>query len=352
MKKQILILVFLVLATFANVSKSFGQAIAPTGVAPRPLTLVDDAMKPFAGKPYNYSAIISPVGGNAYWYATKNTTFMSGGLRPVGIELPISATSIIAGTNYVSLAAANSTPTTTNITWSTDVLSGVNATTTPLFVVVEYNGPTCTTNNNVKVIQIVPQNAFTIDLTNMTHLTPTALSYNVPESQCYAGITSSKWVSGTGVTNDYGTNTLYFELVAANFSGKFKPEFKLSGLNSTQTADVAWDIAVNGSYSNIVATNIASPGSILPVQTVSTTLTNTSGGVAIYIKVTVKNNGYEGLTDDKITLAVDATDNSGNKDVIPAGTDKAAFAELAFQTLNLRPNVTAGAGVTFITQVP
>lgn len=360
MKRQIFILVFLVLATFASVSQSYGQAIA--GFAPRTLTLANDAMNPIAGKPYDYSAIISPLGGNAYWYATKNTTFMTAGARPAGIELPVSATSIIAGTNYVTLAAAAATPTLTNIIWSSDVLNGVNATTAPLFVVVEYNGPTCTTNNNVKVMQIVPKNAFTIDLTNMTHVvpvtnpTPTALPYGDAESQCYAGIVSSVWASATGLTNNYGVNVLYFELVAANFSAAFKPTFQLLGVKGTQTAAIDWGTTI-GTYGHAVGSGIglAAMPYTSSEQTVSTTLTNTSGGAAIYIRVTVTNNGYEGLMNDAITLKVDATDNSaptGNPDVNPDGTVKGAFAELASQTLNLRPTVTAGTGVTFVTQVP
>jgi len=356
MKKQIFILVFLVVATFASVTKSYGQAIAPTVVAPRPLTIVDTPLAPFAGKPYNYSAVINPVGGNAYWYATKSTTFMTAGARPVGIELPVSATSILAGaTNYMTLAAAATTPTSTTITWTSDVLNGVNATTAPMFVVVEYNGPVCTTSNNVKVIQIIPQNAFTIDLTNMTHGGPVALPYGTAENQCYAGIVSSSWASATGVTNNYGVNILYFELVAANFTDAFKPTFKLTGVKGTQTAAIDWGTTI-GTYGTSAGTGIALAAMpyTSPQQTVTTSLTNTTGGAAIYIRVTITNNGYEGLTADPITLAVDATDNSvvPNPDVNPDGTAKAAFSELALQTLDARPTVTAGVGVTFVAQVP
>ncbi|MCX6236041.1 MAG: hypothetical protein NTY07_00560 [Bacteroidia bacterium] len=349
---------FLVLATFASVTKSYGQAVA--GLAPRPLTITDDAMQPIAGRPYTYSAVINPVGGQAYWYATKATTFMTAGARVAAIELPVSATSILAGaTNYMTLAAAGTSPTSTTITWTSDVLNGINATTSPLFVVVEYNGPApCTTSNNIKVMQIVPRNAFTIDITNMTHATPTALAYGVAESQCYAALVSSSWdVATSKMVNDYGVNDLYFEVVAANFTGAYKPTLKLSGLQSTQTADINWDVAVGGTYANSAGSAL---GTAMPftsaTQNVTTTATDTHLGVAIYVRVRVKNNGYEGLTalGDDITLAVDATDNSAtpNQDVMPDGTAKAAFAELAIQKLHARPTVTAGAGVTFIVQKP
>jgi hypothetical protein len=362
MKKQILVLVILVVAVFASVTKSYGQAIA--GLAPRVASGADDASHPIAGKPYDYSAIINPVGGTASWYATKSTTFMTAGAR-VATPIVNDATGAtgVKATNYNTPGiVVASPPSTTNITWSGAVLSGVNATTSPLFVVVEYTGPVAgCANNNIKVMQITPVSAFTIDLTNMTHATPTALAYGAAENQCYAGIVSSGWDVASGkMINDYGVNTLYFELVAANFYGGFKPQFKLTGLKSTQTADIAWDVAVGGTYANVVGTGInlgAMPYTSAPgAQTVTTALTSTNGGAAIYIKVTVNNHGYEGLTADDITLAVDAVDNAGNDDVddvTPAlGTAKGAFTELAKQTLNARPDVTAGTGVTFITQQP
>ena len=365
MKKQIFILVFLVVATFASVSKSYGQAVAPTVVAPRPLTLVDSPLAPIVGKPYTYSATINPATGNAFWYATTATTFMTAGARPGTNVIAASATSVIPDAapaigNYATLTptAADGT-TSTKFTWASTLLNGKNATTAPLFVVVEYNGPVCTTSNNVKVMQIIPQNAFTIDLTNMTNAGPVALPYGTPESQCYKGIVSSSWVSGTGLTNNYGTQVLYFELVAANFSVGFKPTFQLSGLKKSQTATIDWG-GVIGAYPTSASSTVAvvpplDPATFTsPQQTVTTTLTNTTGGAAIYIRVTINNNGYEGVTagGDAITLAVDAVDNSGNNDVTPAGIDKGAFAELAVQTLNARPAITPGAGMTFVTQVP
>jgi len=360
MKKQIFILVVLIVVTFASVSKSYGQnAVAPTVVAPRPLTLVDTPMAPIAGKPYDYSAIISPSDGTTFWYATKATTFMSGSFRVPGIEIANDATGAtgVNATNYITLSASATSPSTSNITWSSAVLNGVTAL-APLFVVVQYTGPaTGCTNNNIKVMQILPQNAFTIDLTNMTHAGPVALPYGTAESQCYTGIVSSTWASATGVTNNYGTQVLYFELIAAHFTVGFKPTFKLSGLKKSQTAAILWGTTI-GTYgtsagSTTPAVLPADPAVYTsPQQTVTSALTNTTGGAAIYIKVTITNNGYEGLSSDAITLAVDAVDNSGNNDVIPAGTDKGAFAELASQTLNARPTVTPGTGMTFVVQVP
>ncbi len=352
MKKQIFILVILFVAVFANVSKSYG-ADATIGLAPRPLTFVTtDAMNPIAGRPYTYSAIIDPVGGKAYWYATKSISFMATGSRSATV-IATSAATITDVVNYATLAPAVATPTSTTVTWSSNIFNGVTAA-APLFMVVEYAGPaTGCTNNNVKVMNIIPKNAFTIDITNIEDVSKTTLDYGVDESQCYAGIVSSSWALATGITNDYGVNYLYFEVVAANFTGIFKPTFQLSGLKGTQTAVVDWDVTVGGAYATNAIPAVTSTGATGPEQTVTTAATNTSAGVAIFVKVTVTNHGYEGISSDVIKLAVDATDNYGNADVNPDGTVKLpAFSELALQTLIARPKVTEGAGVTFVNQLP
>ncbi|HEY3389808.1 MAG TPA: hypothetical protein VGK38_09570, partial [Prolixibacteraceae bacterium] len=300
---------------------------------------------PVAGRPYDYSAIISPLGGKAYWYATKSTTFMTGGLR-VATEIPKDGVAILANaTNYMTLAAAATSPTTTQVTWTSAGLDGVTAA-VPLFMVVEYNSPTCTTTNNMKVMQIIPKNAFTVDITNMVHgATPTPLAYDAVESQCFANIVSAAFNTTTKVIDiDYGVNVLYYEIIAANFTGSYKPYFRLSGLKGTQTADIDWGVAV-GTYGTSAGTALASSMPYTsPAQTVSTTLTDTHLGVSIYVRVTVKNNGYEGITSDPITLAVEAVDGTvaANKDLDPDGVTMTPFGDLAVQTLNARPSVTAG----------
>jgi hypothetical protein len=231
-------------------------------------------------------------------------------------------------------------------------------------MVVEYNATaTCATSNNIKVVQITPQKAFTLDITNIAHVVapatvPTVASvqeYGDPESQCYAPVANSMW-NGTAMVNDYGVNDLYFELIAANFNTLYKPSFQLTGLKTSQTATITYDAAIGGTYATPItaATLVGVTGSVLtiPAITVNTAELTTDKGIAIYIKVSIKNNGYEGLSSDPITLAVDGVDDSGLDDVTPAGVAKAAYAEFALQTLNLRPTVTALAPTVFISQLP
>jgi len=339
MKKQILLLIMAILTAATT---AFSQALP--GTLPVPLTCsATDPLNPIAGRPYDYSAIINPTGGTAFWYATKSTTFTTAGAR-VATEIPADGVLISTGaTNYRTSTVSPTSPTTTNVTWTSAGLDGINATTAPLFMVVEYAGPTCA--NNMKVMQIIPKIAFTVDITNMLHgATPTSLAYGVAENQCYANVASATWSVADGkMTYDYGVNVLYFEVIAANFTGTYKPTLKLTGLQGTQTADIDWGYVI-GTYSNNLNTNAASPSVTTAQFSVTTTAPATNNGVSIYVRVTVKNHGWEGLGNDNISLAVEAVDGTlaANKDVDPDCTTFTDFGDLAMQTLNLRPTVTPG----------
>ena len=339
MKKQIFILV---IAVFASVATAFGQAVNNPAILPVPLTCTtNDPLNPIAGRPYDYTAILNPAGGSTYWYATKSTTFTTGGAR-VAVEIPADGTAIATGaTNYRTALNPATTPSTTQVTWTSAGLAGVTNL-VPLFMVVEYTGPTC--SNNMKVMQIIPKIAFTVDITNMVHgATPTTLAYGVAESQCFDVVQSSMW-DGTNIVIDYGKNILYYEVIAANFTGSYLPTFQLTGLTGTQTADIDWGTAV-GTYGNVAIAGASGATVTTPAQTVTTAATNTSTGVSIYVRVTVYNHGFEGLANEPIALAVEAVDGNtpGNPDVMPnCVVSPTPFEDTTTQNLNARPAVTPG----------
>lgn len=338
MKKQILFLTFLVLATVASVSNSYGQATA--GSTPRPLTScdLDDPLQPVAGRPYTYQAVINPAGGTAYWYATNSTTFTNGGAR-VATELIAGAggTDILSATNYMTSLTSATSPTSTTITWSSAGLEGINATTNPLFVVVEYEGPTC--SNNLKVMQILPQNAFTVDILNLDAADQSALTYDVTEEQCYSDVAGATFVNGE-IDYDFGINYLYYEVVAANFTSDYDLQFQIDGLITNQTASIDWGYT-KGTYDNSLGT--VTNTTPTAATTITTNETNTAAGVSIYVRVTVNNNDYEGLANQQITLAVDAVDSADLPDVLHTDCSvNTAFADIATQQLNARPTVTPG----------
>ena len=342
MKKQILVLI---VALFAiSFSSSFGQAVHDPAISSNPVVCANGPLNPIAGRQYDYQAVINPLGGMAYWYATNSPTFTTGGVR-VATQIPADGVKIATtATNYMNLAAASTSPTQTQVTWTTAGLAGVGypaSAGTPLFMVVEYAGPTCA--NNMKVMKIQPVNAFTLDITNIEDATGNTLGYGAAESQCVDIVRSSSYDDAAGdITIDYGADTLFYEVIAANFTGTYTTTFQVSGVQGTQTFDLDWGY-VKGTYNQAVIAGQASGTYISPVQSVSTTETNTEFGVSIYARVIVHNHGFETLTDTPISLAVEGFDANNNPDVLyTTCVAGAGYEDLPLQTINARPTVTPG----------
>ena len=339
MKKQILILI---LALFAiSFSSAYGQAVHDPAIDAIPVTCANGPLNPIAGRPYDYLAEIAPVAGMAYWYATKSTTFTTNGVR-VATEIPADGVAIAAGaTNYRTLAAAPASPTQTQVTWTTAGLAGVGYPASPLFMVIEYAGPTCA--NNMKVMKIQPVNAFTLDITNIENATGTTLGYGTAEDQCVDIVRSSSYDAALdNITIDYGADTLFFEVIAANFTGTYTTKIQVTGVQGTQTFDLDWGY-VRGTYDQPVVAGQASGLYTSPDQTVATAATNTEHGVSIYTRVIVHNHGFETLAATPISVAVEGHDANNNPDVLPATcAPGAGFEDIAMQTINPRPAVTPG----------
>jgi len=317
MKKQILILIVAIFAI--TVSTAYGQAVHNT--SPTALSCTSGPLNPIAGVPYDYSATFSPTGGNSYWYATTATTFIAGSARTANQEAAGGTFVTSASANYQTSTPVASNPSTTNITWNAAGLSTVTAA-APLFVVVDYTGSACA--NNMKVYKIEPLNGFTVDVFNSDATLSTPVL--TPTATCVSNIEGASY-DGTKIVTNYGKNVLYFEVVAANFTGTWTPAMAVTGLQGDQSATIEY------SYLKDFSTLI--------VGDVSTTETNTSDGVSIYVRVTVSNNTYEGLSSTPISLTVNGVSN-GLVDV--TNTDCATNSltdDVAVQTLNARPTVTS-----------
>jgi hypothetical protein len=328
MKKQILILIMALIAI--SFSTAYGQAIHHT--APQPLSCTTGPLNPVAGVPYDYSATLAPAGGNAYWYATTSTTFISGSAR-TAVEQAVGGTFVAAATNYQDAATVAASPTTTNITWNAAGLSTINAS-APLFLVVDYTAdPAINCANNMKVYQILPQNGFIVDVYNLDQSKANPV-FNTNVPTCVSNIAGASY-SGGAIVTDYGTNYLYYEIVAANFNSAWTPSFAVTGLQGSQTSVIEW------SYDNTFAT--------IEAGDVSTALTNTSAGVSIFVRVTIHNNTYEGLSDTPITLTVNGV-SDGLADVTNTDCTLTSLTDdQAIQTLKARPTVTGTTGTGFVT---
>lgn len=349
----------MILSFAAGTSQIFAQAT--DGSAPRTLSCdVTNPFTPIAGIPYDYSANVNPLNGEAYWYATTSTNFMAGGVITAAQE-PAPGPVVASATNYMTAAPVAVNPTTTTITWTS---AGLAAATVPptdppaLFVVVNYEASPTGCANNMKVYPIRPFNAFTVDITNIEDATKVPLPYDASEDQCAAGIVSASWTAlpapDGSIDYDFGVDTLYFEVVFANFTDTCYVSFQLGGMldiaPGDQTADIDWGYAI-GTYNHNVVTG--QPNGTYPeTEPVTTLLPNTSGGVSIYVRVIVHNNNTEGLAVIPVTLAVDAVNAASQPDVDNLTCLPNGFGDLALQNVNPRPAVSAVAPSVFLPVAP
>ncbi len=338
MKKHFLFSTMFALTT----ALSYGQATtATTGTAPTPVTCTDDALHPIIGKEYSYKGTGTPAGGTYHIFATNSTNFIqNGALNTTGAYTATNGL-LKAGTGYN--VNTNSTGE-TKLSWS-------GAAANPSFVVIQYkqNG-TCTTDN-LKVYKIEPKNAFIIEIRNMkkgtgNNFTTEALNTNI--DVCSANIQSATY-NGTKMVYNYGSQSFYYELIAANYDKDFTPKVKIDGLQTGQTAKLKW-----GYSKTTMNTEIASVTNNTEVtlpKIIADTAIEPSKGVSIYLELVVENGSYEGTTDKNITLSVDATSGTKNfKNVKRADcSDEADFADKAIQVLKARPAINPNSG-TFITQ--
>lgn len=345
MKKQILILSFIFVASIISISNASGQALP--GSSPRGIGCTDDALHPIAGKPYTYEVTANPTGGDFTWWVTKDANFIQ--TDGSGVRSYNNATDALAvdpsellGTsaNYnVSTTDGN----TVEITWSDAILSNTAYQTNPTFVAVYYNNSAVGCADNLKVYEIAPVNAFTVDILNYDHTNLSApLAYDATDSQCIADVSSATY-SGGAMQYLYGENVLVYEVVAANFTSSYTPTFAVSGLNPVQTYALEWtyDPPATWNASTVFTDYVANP-----TTAVTTTETNTSAGVSIYVRLTITNNNFEGLSALPVTLAVDGQNSIGEWDVdngdgtICNVTTAADQADTAIQTIEARPTIT------------
>lgn len=365
MKKQILFLAFLAISLIVGTSSAFGQ-LSPgvtisTGTQPIPaLTCAANAspLHPLAGQPYTYQ--MTGTNANLWtWFATKDPSFISTAangtttLNTTNMLTVASGALLNASATYgVATAGANSV----SITWSPSVIAGTGyqglpAPKTPTFVVGYATGQNCA--DNIQVYEINPIVNFTVDIANIDALGAT-LNWDIPTSQCADIVRSASYnATSKEIDVNYGTNTLYFEVAAANFVKNFTPVFRLiSGLSGAQSAVVT----LHASKANAIAgTNSlgtttwtsASVGSdwATGVALTATNAADIVNGVSVYVKVVITNSTYESLAANPFELAVDAreNDNTGIWDMEDADcatlADAADQVDRAVHTINPRPQL-------------
>lgn len=306
-------------------------------------------LKPVAGVSYKYSVKVEPAEESTIrWIATQHVNFIKDGTLTEDI-IPVEKDKLISAGNYYNNyadVAANGKDS-ISIKWSSKLLASTDS----IFVAAHVkNG--CT--DNFKVYKINSVNGFMVDIMNLKNdgLGLEALGYKEPYEQCFDKIASATWTD-TGMVYDYGTNILYYEVVATNFSDSWTPTFEIDGLQpdptgtNGQTATLEWSYTAGaGAVESIDLINNKPAPATKPVEIAKDT--DTSVGVSIYVKVTIRNNTYEGLSNTEIKLKVTGEDVAGNPDQLANGKgnggDDEDSTNIAKQILKSRPTITATSG--------
>jgi len=362
MKKQFFLVVMAVFAV--SITSVYGQ------LAPRAITCLSaDALHPIAGTPYTYEVTVpTPPGTKTYlWRVTQDQQFIVNKILVATPEIPgTSAFLAAAGANYnVGTVDGNSI----SLTWNSFTYDPAN----PVFVIINVvndNG-TCSPNN-MKVYKIQPINAFTLDIANLDRNQVLQPGYGTNIDRCISDIVSADYdpTAPEGVIYDFGADTLYYEVVAANWSDAWLPSLTITGYDPEETiAEVVWSTTSNFATThamNLAAGVYTSVDNVVP----STGTTVGAAGESIFIRIIIDHsngaNNYEGLTAEQIAVAVDGItlltatpplgdvhhDNGPNTPPCPTPVVDGFANDIAYQTITPRPDVQAVTPTPFLPVKP
>lgn len=346
MKKQILFLAMFTLALiFAGTNDVVGQLLPGATIDPLGCLGSSEPLHPFPGVPYKYTLDGTQGERKALsytWWATKDPSFITG---PVNIadmngsniagRLTVSPGQLIAtSTNYATTTpAATAGSNEIEITWSPDILAltqyqatAADAPKTSTFVVGYAEGDNCA--DNIQVFEIAPLPNFTIDIAAIDpadNATTLPWDDNTTATLCVDDVQSAVYNTTTNELDmDYGTNTFYYEVAAANFVKNWTPTFTLDqltagseGLRTSQTAvlEMFPTLADAIAGSNSLGSNTAAPWTsaggtwATGVALTAANPADAATGVSVFVKVVITNNQEESLASNGFNLAVDAIDN-------------------------------------------
>jgi hypothetical protein len=350
MKKQLLLIVSIVfLALFAGMTNVNAQCAS-------------DGFHPAANQEYVYVVAIDPVNGylgtGTYdWYVTQNLNIIDG---PSIIPAANAFFTVTGG--FSTYHATGATSNQIGLTWTAAAVNSPN----PFFLVLRYreSNPASTqpggcSAENIRVWQIYPINTFLLAVNS-------SFQSGLPfanATTCAADITGANVAAGGAtVTYVYGTNTLYYTILASGYTGDWTPTIQLPALgglgqnylnaewNSDLTGGGTW-VAFTGAAGNTTGGNFDSPS--------PATITDPVNGTPILVRVQIANASYETLANQPINMGVDGVTTPGLMPDIIGGTGanacdpEAIFGKTAIYTILSRPKVDPGAGMpAFIVKTP
>ncbi len=362
MRKSIFLTMTVML--FAGIANLYGQKDDSNATPTQPADCAEDANFPAIGVPHEYAVEISGNSGSTNytgdgiykWYVTQNPNLLLKEDDP---------TVVPATNNYFDVKAADATYSayketaeTTNtlgLTWKSGAL--LNQTSKEYFLVLKYTDNNGCNPMNVKVMKIEPLNSFKLEMVAFDKNAPTT-DFTEGREVCADEVGSAKYSEGK-VTYDYGTQTLYYKVTAKGFTGKWLPKFRLPKLSGTQTYEsvkIYTDLTETTEGPALNTLQTTKEGAAKEqVLTGAETLSVDVAGTEYLLKVVIKNNTYETLTDQELkdnankkAVAVDGTfggdNNTALNDQANDCTEEGEFADHGKYTIKARPTIKATSG--------
>jgi hypothetical protein len=364
MKKSIFLI--LLIALFIGAVNQVNGQTCPVARAVDITCLSSNAINPIPGTMYDYTVDVPLPAGTKeyYWIVTADPNFIVGGAITGAVENVAGPYLSFTGAGYANPATGTAT---VQLTWE------YFDPTIPVFVVIQVknNNGTCTTQN-LKVYKIEPKNSFTLDIANEDQNGVTLGGYGTNYSFCVHDIVTATYDAAApeGVIYDFGVDSLYFIVNAANFSTSWMPSVTVNGYAPMgEVTYVGWSRPTWPAYTwtpMLLSGGVYSPAA--PVPVLDPTGSVGPLGECIVIVVVVDHStatSYEGLADAAVAVAVDGMTALASSDpqgdvhfsaTLPApnglcGLEDGFQFDVANQTITARPTVndlTPPAGSDFL----
>lgn len=263
------------------------------------------------GSPYNYIVNVpTPPGSKEYtWLVTQDQNFIvAPGTLTTNVELTTGNFLSATGTGYNDPATGTST---LSLTWKSFVYDAAK----PVFVVIQVKSTLAggCNPNNLKVFKIQPINAFTLDIANVAADKTAVSPFETNIDRCISPIVSAIYdIADDKIKTDFGADTLYFVVTAANFTKEWLPSIQITGLDPKETITaVEWFRTADATFTTpgAMALSGTTYTASAPILALDVSGTVGTAGESIIIRVSIDHtngaNLYEGLTDETISLAVD-----------------------------------------------
>ncbi len=352
MKKQLLF-ILVVFITMGFSLPVYSQTSTP--LVPRELDCIDleDELNVVPGQPYTYTVEVpSPDGAKTFhWFVTQDESMISGGSIIANIEAFPGAILADGSVNYDDADAIDPNVTLTFSSFQLDTDEYVFV----AVLVTNTDADGCETNN-FKVYRILPVHAFSLDIANATAEDMIfGEDYGANIDNCLASIVAADYdATNNEMDYDFGVNTFYYVVAAANFSGSWQLRAELAGLTLSQTATITWGYTFATAGDNVIAPALSTDGEFTsPVLVEAQDESGAVGaaGEQIWIKMVIDHgNTFEGDAISQYSLAVNGNlvATVSPLGLVPNGADvhhegttcaQVDFDDIALQSLKPRPDV-------------